>query len=92
VVGSNWLAVGDAASSYDSMTSAGITKALLHAHQAGQAAAAWSTESNETGLRDYQDQVFADFNHYMRLHQRHYRNETRFPGSRFWRNRLRSSV
>ncbi|MEJ2526365.1 MAG: NAD(P)/FAD-dependent oxidoreductase [Desulfuromonadales bacterium] len=89
VIGPNWLAVGDAASSYDSMTSAGITKALLQAHQAGQAVAEWLRDGSGHALHDFQNQVFDDFNQYMQLHQQHYRSETRFGQSAFWRNRLR---
>lgn len=89
VIGQNWLAVGDAASSYDSMTSAGITKALLQAHQAGEAVAEWCKDGSGHALHDFQKQVFDDFNQYMRLHQQHYRRETRFAHSPFWRNRLR---
>jgi len=88
VIGDAWLAVGDAASSYDSMTSAGITKALIHARQAGSAVAALLGR-DPVPLHRYQDQVFADFNQYMELHQQHYRSETRFTASPFWRNRLR---
>jgi flavin-dependent dehydrogenase len=89
VVGPNWLAVGDAASSYDSMTSAGITKALLHARLAGEAVAHRLATGKDNALRSYQDQVFADFSEYLRVHQQHYRSEGRFRQNTFWRNRLR---
>lgn len=95
VAGHRWLAVGDAASSYDSMSSAGITKALLHGEQAGKALADWvlneadaRLESGLTvALAEYQQRVFDDFNAYLGLHQMMYRREQRF-GSGFWRRRL----
>jgi flavin-dependent dehydrogenase len=87
VVGTDWLAVGDAASSYDAMTSAGITKALLHGRAAGQALARYLAGDGGAALQGYQDRVFSDFNTYLGLHQRYYRAEKRFPEAGFWRRR-----
>lgn len=87
VAGERWLAVGDAASSYDSMSSAGITKALLHAEMAGKAVAHWLMAGERLLIEHYQDRVFADFNQYLRLHHQHYCAERRFPRSGFWQRR-----
>jgi flavin-dependent dehydrogenase len=87
VVGERWLAVGDAASSYDSMSSAGITKALIHAGMAGKALADWLRDGSRSLLDAYQTRVFDDFNTYLSLHQAHYRSETGYPRSGFWRRR-----
>ncbi|MGD8588764.1 MAG: tryptophan 7-halogenase [Chromatiales bacterium] len=87
VIGKRWLAVGDAASSYDSMSSAGITKALIHGKIAGHAIADYLSTGEEQQLKAYQDRVFADFNTYIGLHQQHYRSEQRFTQSGFWQRR-----
>ena len=87
VIGSNWLAVGDAASSYDSITSAGITKALQQGLAAGKAIVQLFTENNEDALKTYQQDIFTAFNEYLKLHQTLYHTEQRFSESRFWQRR-----
>lgn len=62
VVGEDWLAVGDAASSYDAMSSAGITKALMHGQIAGRVLATYLRDADTSALAAYQDRVFQDFN------------------------------
>jgi flavin-dependent dehydrogenase len=91
VVGNNWLAVGDAASSYDSMTSAGITKALQQGLAAGIAINQLFTEGNAAGLKVYQQDVFNSFNQYLKLHQTLYHREQRFIDSKFWQRRQLTS-
>ncbi len=88
VVGDAWLAVGDAASSYDSFTSAGITKALSNGEIAGRAVASCLTRRDREPVREYQDGVFADFRRYVQLHRYHYRNEPRYAHAGFWRRRV----
>ena len=87
VVGNNWLAVGDAASSYDSMTSAGITKALQQGLAAGIAISQLFCDNNEIGLKQYQKDIFSTFNEYLRLHQTLYHSEQRYSDSAFWQRR-----
>lgn len=88
VCGADWLAVGDAASCYDPITSAGITKALMHGELAGAAIARLLTQQNTEAVLDYQQHVFADFNRYADLRNQLYRSENRFTDSGFWRRRL----
>ncbi len=87
VIGPRWLAVGDAACSYDSMTSAGITKALEQGLLAGEAIVKRLFDDDAAAMAHYQDRVFAGFNEYLNLHQTLYRSERRFPKSAFWYNR-----
>jgi flavin-dependent dehydrogenase len=87
VIGNNWLAVGDAASSYDSITSAGITKALQQGLAAGNAIVQLLTENNEDALKTYQQDIFNAFNEYLKLHQTLYHTEQRFSESQFWQRR-----
>ncbi|MCY7296053.1 NAD(P)/FAD-dependent oxidoreductase [Alteromonas sp. a30] len=89
VVGRNWLAVGDAASSYDSISSAGITKSVIHGNLAGEAICKSICKQDEKPLLDYQDSVFNDFSQYIKQHQMHYHaGGSRFNYSGFWKRRL----
>ena len=87
-VGERWLAVGDAASSYDSITSAGITKSLLQGQLAGSAIANFLLENTTDSLEQYQHQVFEQFNHYLGLRHHLYHREQRFADQAFWQRRL----
>ena len=87
-VGERWLAVGDAASSYDSISSAGITKALLQGKQAGEAIADFLLDNNSDSLARYQDSVFEQFNQYLGLRHYLYQREQRFADDSFWQRRI----
>lgn len=83
VIGDQWLAVGDAAASYDPISSAGILKALLSGEAAGDAIASHLSGKSEA-LAAYQDQLFRDFEQYAALRYQLYASEQRFPSSPFW--------
>jgi len=87
VTGTNWLAVGDAASSYDPLTSAGITKALMQGEQAGMAIARVCQEADNQAVDDYQDMVFNQFSQYVSLRNKLYRAENRYCQRPFWQRR-----
>ena len=87
VTGPLWTAVGDAASSYDPLTSQGITKALLDGEAAAGAIAA-SLTLGDAPLLAWQDQVFAGFNRYLELRRHLYGLERRWPEAAFWRRPL----
>lgn len=86
VCGTNWLAVGDAASAYDPIASQGIHKALLDGLHAGAAIA--DDLAGVGGAFDgYQASIFARFNDYLEIRDYFYDLERRWPSSPFWRNR-----
>ncbi|OED45158.1 hypothetical protein ACH42_05540 [Endozoicomonas sp. (ex Bugula neritina AB1)] len=87
VCGKEWLAVGDAASSYDPITSAGITKALMQGNQAGAAISSLILDKKTEAMERYQLRVFDDFNQYIGVRSQLYRSERRFSHSRFWLRR-----
>lgn len=91
VCGENWLAVGDAASSYDPISSAGITKALQQGEQAGKALAKLVTAGNNDLLQAYQQQVLDDFMQYIEVRNELYASEQRFSECSFWQRRLGES-
>jgi flavin-dependent dehydrogenase len=88
VTGSSWLAVGDAASSFDPVSSAGITKALIAATKAGPAIASWLAEGHRKNLHAYADHVLRDFADYARVRAELYSSERRFRDQGFWLRRL----
>jgi len=88
VVGDRWLAVGDAASACDPITTQGIVKALLDGEAAADAIAAYLAGAGDAPLLAYQDGVFARFRDYLRLRRDLYERERRWPQAPFWHNRL----
>jgi flavin-dependent dehydrogenase len=84
--GQDWLAVGDAAMSYDPLSSHGMTVALLAGLDAA-AAAASALGGDCHALPAYGvmlGRVYAD---YEALRHAHYRSEARWPGSVYWERR-----
>lgn len=80
--GERWVAVGDAASAYDPISSQGIYKALLDGTEAGAALA-----GEDGGIGGYADAVHRRFTTYL-AHRRHFYDlETRWPDAPFWRRR-----
>lgn len=92
VVGEGWLAVGDSASSYDPVSSAGITKSLLYGEQAGQAIKASLVKGEQAALEEYQEAVFAGFNRYIVERNMLYQREKRFVHAPFWQRRWHPQV
>jgi flavin-dependent dehydrogenase len=92
ICGRGWLAVGDAASSYDPISSQGIYKALLDGLQAAEAIAAWL--AGEAGALDsYQAAIAARFDDYLRIRNYFYEREQRWSSAPFWaRRRARVTV
>lgn len=85
-VGPDWLAVGDAAGSFDPLSSSGILKGL-----AGGIRAAKAIESHFAGdtesLERYQTEVRQAFDDYLASRAQFYRMENRWPESTFWKRR-----
>ena len=81
--GDGWLAVGDAAASYDPITSQGIHKALCDASTAAPAIAAW-LGGDPRGLIDHRLAVGERFIDYLGLRRYLYGMERRWERSSFW--------
>lgn len=86
VTGRGWLAVGDAASSFDPISSQGIYKALADGVQAGDAVAA-CLGGSDGELVHYQAAVKTRFADYVDGRNHFYGLEQRWPGSPFWMHR-----
>jgi len=78
--GDGWLAIGDAASAWDPLSSSGIHKALCNAVDAANAIAAGSFEGYERSVR-------GAFDDYLATRDRYYGLVQRWPESLFWQRR-----
>ena len=85
--GNHWLAVGDAASAYDPLSSQGITKALRLGIFAGYAVGDRLTQANGTGLAKYASLVRREYASYRTAHRQYSLQEQRWPQNRFWARR-----
>lgn len=84
--GHRWLAVGDAASAYDPISSQGIHKALSNGLQAAAVIAAFlNGHTNERG--DYGTSVARRFDDYLKSRNYFYGVEQRWAESPFWKRR-----
>ena len=86
VVGARWLVVGDAAASYDPLSSQGIHKALEGGVRAASALTV-ALSSNAEINPDYTASVFADFEDYKNNRNHFYQIEQRWAESPFWQRR-----
>lgn len=82
-----WLAVGDAASTYDPLSSQGIVKSLRSGIFASYAIADHLRHADATGLARYEKFVRREFAAYRRVHAQYCAEENRWPDSDFWRRR-----
>lgn len=86
IAGPAFVAVGDAASSYDPLSSQGICKALMNAELAAQAIAE-RVAGDESALSAYAQRIAEDHARFLLDRTRYYALEGRWPDARFWRRR-----
>jgi flavin-dependent dehydrogenase len=84
--GDGWLAVGDAASTFDPLSSAGITKGLRSGVMAAYAIGDYFRD-DRSGLVKYEAILNREFEKYLATRTAFYRQEQRWPNSLFWRRR-----
>jgi flavin-dependent dehydrogenase len=87
VATTRWLAVGDAASRFDPLSSQGILKALRSGIFASYAIGDWLIQGDDAGLQRYCRHVAEEFRSYSEVRTKYYRQELRWPTSEFWRRR-----
>jgi flavin-dependent dehydrogenase len=81
-----WLAVGDAARSYDPLSGLGLCTAMNMATRAATVIKDL-LEGNVTTMLDYERANNQSFVHYRTAHRAYYGVEGRWPESEFWRRR-----
>jgi flavin-dependent dehydrogenase len=84
--GDGWIAAGDAAASYDPLSSHGIGSALAGGKSAARAIAA-TLDGDTTAFTTYRDRLLADYTHYLCTRHAYYADERRWPTAPFWRRR-----
>ncbi|HEY6995399.1 MAG TPA: FAD-dependent oxidoreductase [Xanthobacteraceae bacterium] len=84
--GHGWLAVGDAALTFDPLSSQGLREALASGIRAGEALNGYLA-GDATALGEYGRKADVVFREYSRLHTVYYGREQRWPESAFWRRR-----
>lgn len=86
--GANWIACGDAAASYDPLSSHGIATALASGRDAAEALQALLCGDPEPRAR-YEDRVRRSFEYYLQMRTEYYTQETRWRDRPFWQRRNR---
>lgn len=86
VTGRHWLAVGDAASSFDPLMARGIHKALEDGIAAAEVIAGWIAD-DAAPAGHYAQQVQQRFDEFRRMRSYLYAQEQRWPQSSFWQAR-----
>lgn len=85
--GPGWLAVGDAASIFDPLSSQGIAKALRSGVFASYAIADTLRLEDDSALVRYARYVREEFEAYATVRARFYEEENRWPEREFWQRR-----
>ncbi len=80
VTGERWLAIGDAASCWDPITSQGIVKAMANGISAARLIA------GAQGLQQFSFHLQQTHQQYLAMRAQFYRMEQRWPGSPFWKS------
>jgi flavin-dependent dehydrogenase len=88
--GEHWLAVGDAASAYDPISSQGVFKALTDGLSAGRRIVEF-LGGRRDALVSHQHELEQRFDAYARQRAYFYEHEQRWPESPFWRERVAAS-
>ncbi|WP_420127148.1 NAD(P)/FAD-dependent oxidoreductase [Longimicrobium sp.] len=90
--GPDWIAVGDAASTFDPLSSQGILKALRSGIYAAYAAGDLLAKGDDAGMHRYRAFVQREFDGFLRTRARYYADEARWPEREFWRRRHASAA
>jgi len=89
--GDDWIACGEAAASFDPLSSMGIGYALASGIQAARiAAATLAGDGNAAAL--YATDVRRHYDAYLTKRRAYYAIEQRWPESAFWKRRRMSAV
>lgn len=86
LTGEGWLAVGDAAATFDPLSSQGIFKALRSGVLASYAILDYF-KGNRAGLARYATLLAQEYASYLKTRSEYYGRERRWPQSPFWQRR-----
>lgn len=84
--GEGWMAIGDAATAFDPLSSRGITKGLNHGRRAASAASRYLSGAGSV-LQELCREIGDEYSEYIETRKGYYRIEMRWPDSVFWKRR-----
>jgi 2-polyprenyl-6-methoxyphenol hydroxylase-like FAD-dependent oxidoreductase len=87
--GESWLAVGDAASTFDPLSSQGIVKGLRSGIGAARSICRYLC-GRKHALKEYADFLDREYSKYLDARAAYYRLEQRWPDSSFWQLRQKA--
>lgn len=91
VTGEDWLAAGDAASTFDPLSSQGVLKALRHGQLAAYAAAD-HLAGDAKALPKYAALLRREYSEFLAAKREYYAREPRWPEAPFWQRRRALAV
>jgi flavin-dependent dehydrogenase len=84
----NYIPIGDSACSFDPISSMGLGFAMTSGCQAAAIIANTTNQiTYDESMLNFQNDLTAQFDHYMTLKQQFYQKEQRWPNSDFWHRR-----
>ncbi|KGL63814.1 NAD(P)/FAD-dependent oxidoreductase [Polaribacter sp. Hel1_85] len=83
IIGENWLKVGDAAQSFDPLSSAGIIKGLKTGQLAAESIYNYFN-GNKNALKTYENEIKNQYKSYQEKKAEYYGNELRWMDKPFW--------
>jgi flavin-dependent dehydrogenase len=84
VSGENWLAVGDAAASYDPLSSQGILTAMTDSISASDIIRKY-LKGKDRSLEEYNKRIITNFKSYLKRRDYYYNLEKRWSNNAFWK-------
>ena len=91
MTGARWLAAGDAATTFDPLSSQGIFKALQSGILASYAICDFF-KGTPSGLEKYEALIRREFDEYLATRADYYGQERRWQASPFWQRRHQSEI
>ncbi|NER36031.1 MAG: NAD(P)/FAD-dependent oxidoreductase [Oscillatoria sp. SIO1A7] len=86
-VGEDWMAVGDAATAFDPLSSMGIGHAITSGCDAAVALIEYLSNNKDELLKQYQKALERNFDNYLGIRYRYYALENRWLDLPFWQRR-----
>ena len=85
--GTNWMCIGDAAMTFDPLSSSGIAKAMKDGIQSAEIIDNYF-KGDSHALCDYENSTLEEFSRYYSQRQRYYSLEGRWKDHPFWKRRI----
>ncbi|HEY6333806.1 MAG TPA: tryptophan 7-halogenase [Blastocatellia bacterium] len=91
IAGDGWLAVGDAATAFDPLSSYGMSASLAAGARAGEAIARF-LRGHASAIKGYAARILRAYDEYLALHRDHYLAEARWRDEPYWLRRHKAKL